>query len=379
MPATDRPRRGRPAAELAAWRRIASTLRQRLTDGTWPTGAVLPSVRTLAREFKTGKQAVVLAVEALKREGRIGGQARRRMFAIVPEDACALAGKLVLLASGNPINLQHQDGWATEIYRGIFNAAGRNGTPLLVAHGADLRTRLPMELEELPLRGALLFGQMRIPLLRRYAQLGVPVVLVDRPLENVRIHCISLDNVNAAAQATARLIVLGHRRIAYLRFIQMGLLDVDADAKERQRGYERALREAGLGSPRKPRGAGARQSPAQGSVFNIFPTDSVGSCKGVEALLAARPRFTAVVCYSTAPIPLLKHAAAQANLRLPRDLSIVAFQSVWQADPYFAGPRADFELLGRKALELLDAPLRPIQHVRQPALWHDGPSIAPPD
>ncbi|GMV82306.1 MAG: hypothetical protein AMXMBFR7_34900 [Planctomycetota bacterium] len=368
------PPRGRPVSAKAAWRRLAALLRRRLSDGTWPAGTVLPSVRALAREFGTGKQAAALAVRALQQEGRIGGQERRRLIALQPEDACTLTGKLVLLASGNPLGLQHEDGWASEIYRGIFNAAGRSGTPLIVAHGVDLRTRLPLELEELPLQGVLLFGQMRIPLLRRYAQLGIPVVLVDRPLENVRIHSVSLDNVHAAADATARLIALGHRRIAFLRFIQMGLLDVDADAKERQRGYQRALREAGL-EARPPRQSKAEE---QGTVFNIFPTDRPGACPGIDALLAARPRFSAVVCYSTAPIPLLRHAAERANVKLPRDLSVVAFQAAWNADPFFAGPRADFERLGRKALELLQAPRRPVQQLRHPTVWHDGPSIAPP-
>lgn len=70
---------------------------------------------------------------------------------------------------------------------------------------------------------------------------GVPIVFVDRPPRRLAAPTVRVANSKGAHDATAHLIAHGHRRIAFLGD-RPGLYTAD----ERQRGYTRAMREAGL-------------------------------------------------------------------------------------------------------------------------------------
>ena len=72
-------------------------------------------------------------------------------------------------------------------------------------------------------------------------QRGLPVVFVDRPPRRLDCPTVRVANGKGAHDATCHLIAHGHRRIAFLGD-RPGLYT----AEERQRGWSRALREAGL-------------------------------------------------------------------------------------------------------------------------------------
>lgn len=69
---------------------------------------------------------------------------------------------------------------------------------------------------------------------------GVPVVLIDRYVDNSKCDCVRIDNRAAAREAVNRLIEAGHRDI--------GLIGSDRifTGRERIAGYRDAMREAGL-------------------------------------------------------------------------------------------------------------------------------------
>ena len=70
---------------------------------------------------------------------------------------------------------------------------------------------------------------------------GLPIVFVDRPPRRLACPTVRVANSKGAYDATAHLIAHGHRRIAFLGD-RPGLYTAD----ERQRGYLRALRAAGV-------------------------------------------------------------------------------------------------------------------------------------
>lgn len=72
---------------------------------------------------------------------------------------------------------------------------------------------------------------------------GVPIVFVDRPPRRLACPTVRVANSKAAHDATAHLIAHGHHRVAFL-----GDRPALYTADERQRGYVRALHEAGLTS-----------------------------------------------------------------------------------------------------------------------------------
>ncbi|MFG2400844.1 GntR family transcriptional regulator [Streptomyces lydicus] len=75
----------------APHRRLAAKLRQRLDDGTYPPGARFPSIRAIAREHGVGTGAAYLAVEALRTEGLLEGEPRRRLTVAHPVGVRTLA------------------------------------------------------------------------------------------------------------------------------------------------------------------------------------------------------------------------------------------------------------------------------------------------
>lgn len=72
---------------------------------------------------------------------------------------------------------------------------------------------------------------------------GIPVVLVDRSLDEKEYDCVRIDNRAAAYRAVSRLVLSGHRNIAIIGSSK------EYTGIERWRGYKDAVEEAGITIP----------------------------------------------------------------------------------------------------------------------------------
>ncbi|MGO4272239.1 LacI family DNA-binding transcriptional regulator [Paenibacillus sp. TAF58] len=70
---------------------------------------------------------------------------------------------------------------------------------------------------------------------------NIPFVIIDNHVENTRALTVNVDNYSGGYEATKHLIDLGHTRIAHVSGPEHFL-----SVRERKRGYEKALAEAGL-------------------------------------------------------------------------------------------------------------------------------------
>jgi LacI family transcriptional regulator len=77
--------------------------------------------------------------------------------------------------------------------------------------------------------------------IRRTIESGIPVVCIDRAPAGMKIDAVMLDNVRGAQDCVRHLIRTGYRTIAIIT----GPLELNV-ARERLRGYEEGLREAGI-------------------------------------------------------------------------------------------------------------------------------------
>lgn len=77
--------------------------------------------------------------------------------------------------------------------------------------------------------------------LRELKQRGVSFIVMNRVVEGIESHCMTLDNERGGYEATRHLLALGHRDIAYVS----GPLRWE-DAQDRLSGHQRALSEAGI-------------------------------------------------------------------------------------------------------------------------------------
>lgn len=170
--------------------------------------------------------------------------------------------------------------------------------------------------------------------LERLRSAGLPYVLVyNRHTEHP---CISVDSESAVAGAVARLVELGHRRIAMVS----GTLAASDRAQQRWRGFLQGMAAAGL------------EPPALVEV--PFIETAVGEL--TRLLLEAAPRPTALVCSNDLLAIRSIRAAHLSGLQVPRDLSVIGFDGIALGEDLTPAlstvtqPNGD---IGRHSVELL--------------------------
>ena len=148
-------------------------------------------------------------------------------------------------------------------------------------------------------------GEHLAPLLRR----ETPVVVVERTMPGLDLDAVEIDNFQAAYDATAHLIALGHRRIGCIT----GLPDSDLNAS-RLCGYRQALEAASL--PIDP---------------SVVLTGDYGAAIGVHHatnLLDLADPPTAVFAFNDLMAMGVLQAAQARGLRIPDDLAIIGFDGL---------------------------------------------------
>ncbi len=357
-------KRGRPPRIDADYRRIAADLRKRLEDGEWTSGTILPSNRALAAHYGVGVGTIRGALDALKSEQRVRANARKRLVIQDPHHASGPTQFLILQMINGYLNNWLPRMAFQSLQLGILRQIGALKASLLINGDPNVRFAMPPDVFDLPLRGVLLIGQFYPKTLAQFENLNLPVVLVDRAPQRARLHAACVDNVGAAFDATTRLIQLGHRRIAFLRRVVVSVREVDPDSRERQEGYLKALKKAGL--------------PAdKGLIINSMGSDKPDG-PAMQNFLKARPRITAVLSTDAGRALLVEKAAKRAGWSVPHDLSIACFQEATTTHPHLSGPRIDFEDLGVRAVNMILEPREPRRLIRVSTVWAEGSSMGPP-
>ena len=139
------------------------------------------------------------------------------------------------------------------------------------------------------------------------SDLALPMVIVNRLLNSVSADFVIADDEKGGYLATSHLTKLGHTRIGHITSVQnnFGLI-------RRLRGYEAALREAGL--PVDP-----------GLISREGLISSEGGFAATRRLIESGAAFTALFCSSDVIVPGILRALRESGRRVPEDVSIVSF------------------------------------------------------
>lgn len=167
----------------------------------------------------------------------------------------------------------------------------------------------------------------------------LPCVLVNFAARQVALPVVIGANHAGACELVNHLIKLGHRRIAFVG----GALHT-GQSMERQRGYEEALRNAGI--PLR------QEYLASGN----FVFDS--GLNAARSLLALPERPTAIFCANDDMAFGALQAAAELGLRIPADISIAGFDDVPAASavtPALTTVRQPLDAIGGRAVDELVA------------------------
>ena len=140
------------------------------------------------------------------------------------------------------------------------------------------------------------------------AGVKTPMVIVDRNLDGIEADLVRIDHELGAYLATRHLLNLGHRDIACI-----GGPGITRVAQLRMAGYLRALDEAEV------------SVPEHWKVESDF--SSVGGYEAAVRLLAHNPPSAIFACNDMMGIGVLR-AAAERNIRVPDQLSVIGFDDV---------------------------------------------------
>src|SRR2546425_11505192 len=150
----------------------------------------------------------------------------------------------------------------------------------------------------------------------------LPVVLVARDVDGVPIDAVLVDNERGAYEATSHLLRLGHG--ANTRMAGPAPLRV---ARDRHRGYARALREAGV--PENETRVAAGDFTAE------------GGRAAATVLLQRGIRFSAVVAANDLMAIGAMEALRAASRRIPEDVGVGGFDSITLAPLESPAPRTE--------------------------------------
>ena len=202
---------------------------------------------------------------------------------------------------------------------------------------------------DIPMDGALVYGCAGdYPAVDWLVKRKLPLVFVDGdPVEGAS--SVLLDERHGSRLGAQHLLDLGHRRIAILTMSKdatprwapdAASISSNFVARERQAGWVETL-------------AGAGVTPiVMGVHDNVEPDVS----EGARALLAGPDHPTAVLCFSDLMAAAVVHAAENAGLRVPEDLSVVGFDDSplsRRLRPALTTVHQDFDAKGKAAAAAL--------------------------
>lgn len=235
----------------------------------------------------------------------------------------------------------------TTIARGVEDVAAPHGFSVIFCNtdeSADEEARYLRVLIERQVDGILLVPTRATGAsFRTLRNHRIPVVAIDRRVAGRRIDSVRCDSEAGAHALTSHLISLGHRRIAVLAGRSTISTSIDRVA-----GCRRALLECGLDLD---------DALVRYGGYNFGALNQLDGYQMAQDILAsASPRPTAIFAANNFIAFGAMRALRQAGLRVPEDVSIVAFDDLpaeWALDPFLTVAVQPAGEIGRRAAELL--------------------------
>jgi LacI family transcriptional regulator len=227
------------------------------------------------------------------------------------------------------------------LVKGVQLAADEEGYAVLLAHTGGDPAKEESYFQVLrgqQVDGVLLVGLVSAPeSLKGLVGGGLPVVMLDRPVDLPGSATVRVDHKAGGRIATEHLLELGHRRIAHIAGPKgLGV------SQQRLDGYRRAL--------------SARGVDFDESLVTEGDFSEDGGYRGIQELLRMRTRFTAVFAANDLSAIGAMTALREHGLQVPGDVSVVGFDDIHVASytsPKLTTVRQPIYDMGRAAAKLL--------------------------
>ena len=233
--------------------------------------------------------------------------------------------------------------WA--MYQKVAYMASRHqGVTVLetVTRENEQTRRLPKIVEEQTVDGLIVIGWMEKDYVSRLVEdSGIPVVLLDFNLKDVRCDAVMSNNYMGMYKATRYLLEHGHCDIAFV-----GSVHANDNIMDRYFGYCKALYEKGIRVRREW----------------MLEDRDIESGDMKVALPDNMP--TAFACSSDLAAGYLYDALVEKGYRIPEDISIVAYDNYLFGHPFaeqLTTYNVDMERMGASAMKLLLGKIRGVE------------------
>ena len=205
---------------------------------------------------------------------------------------------------------------ATAFLGAIATELAPTGLALTLLTSSETSGRVPAR--DVAMDGALVYScDPATPAVEWLRKRGLPLVYVDQ-VQAAGIGSVNVDDRGGARVAAQHLLDLGHRRIGIITGVVGGSFGLDPDplggplahpVRQRLLGWFDALQAAGVEAP----------------VVRVPGSSHEDYLRGARLLLEQAERPSAILCFSDAIAQAVVHAAEDAGLRVPEDLSVVGF------------------------------------------------------
>ena len=327
------------------YQRIIDDLQASIDDGRYMPEDRLPTEAELMARYGTSRITATRALKEMELKGLIYRQKGRGSF-VSPRKP--VESRIISLV------LPHKEGFFSggQQYVRSISAACRKAGYLCSVHYSEQSVRRERRiLEEIRrhgVSGIILYpiGNRNIDEISRLSLEGVPILLLDRSLEEIDLPVVRSENLDGAKTAVTHILNAGHRRIAFL-----GVLDAEPAAL-RYRGYCRALTDAGL--PIDPALIHTRYPGDAGEDQEVLTPEEA------DGILAAIRSEGATACFCVNDLCAyrLVGAAERAGVPVPDGLSLVGFDHLSYLEELgldLTTVAQDYAAMGRRCVELLSS------------------------
>lgn len=339
------------------YQQLKDTLRQRIATGDFKPGKAIPHEEDLAANLGISRMTVHRAMIELAQEGlleRIRGKGTFVRGSFSPQSARKTT--IALINDGGPAILSCK--FYAKIFSGIFSGAGDGNfqftfRPVSAPHDAFVSS-LRMDPT---LKALILVGITDETLLRQFAKLKIPMVLVDgeQPGAETFFDEVTHNGESGVYDAVNSLIYLGHKDIALME----SRFD-NAIHRARRTGFERAMTAHGV--------------PLRPELLCKVPGFEEAAYGAMRQLLHGPHAPSAIVCTMDEMILGVFAAITEHGWRVPHDISVVGYGDLGTyTHPLLSAVRVPAEQMGAATIDLLKErfkhPTAPRRRLVLPTEW----------
>lgn len=320
--------------QLAPRMAVVEAVKRWIAAGELPSGAAIPSARTLSTRLHVQRPTVRRALAILERQGVIQTVGPRTR--IVTERPMPMAHSIVVAARPKTVDSQGRykgAPWGTVMFEAVMEEVGKRGYSLILTHPDRATTQDIQRLVSGCPSGVVVpeltaDGRLQLQWSQALQQAGIPMVVYGGSPELATMDRVTSDHDHGSYELTRLLLGRGCRRILMLFEAWPDLYWV----KGRRSGYERALAEAGVPAL-PPVNYGRPEIPESAELVDVFEAARRRAASYLLEYvgpLAGANRVDAIMTASDGETFAVAGACRLLGVTPGKDVLIVGYDNYWR-------------------------------------------------